>query len=96
MKLLALLLAFVLIAGSASALSLDNLYADTMIVDELDFENDLAFLVDCFGNLWAIEEVEDWLVGDIVSLIMFDQGTPDIYDDEIVYYRYSGRIEDWR
>lgn len=41
-------------------------------------------------------EGEDWIEGDIASLIMEENGTPDdITDDNIIVARYSGWIEEW-
>ncbi len=40
---------------------------------------------------------EDWLEGDLASLIMEENGTPDdITDDNIIVARYSGWIDDWK
>ena len=51
-------------------------------------------LEDFNGNKWAyISENADWLEGDIVSLIMCDNGTEDITDDMIIYVKYSGYSE---
>ena len=51
-------------------------------------------LEDFNGNKWGyISEDGDWLEGDIVSLIMCDNGTKEIEDDIIVYVRYSGYSE---
>lgn len=46
---------------------------------------------DAAGNLWEYtSEGEDWAEGDGVALIMYDAGTPIIYDDIILSARYSG------
>jgi len=37
---------------------------------------------------------EDWFVSDICSMIMSDNGTIEVYDDEIVNVRYSGYVCD--
>lgn len=62
-------------------------------VVEVDYENDLVVVEDFNGNLWEFEGCEDWLEGDIASMIMNDCGTPEIYDDEIVTVKYSGYVK---
>lgn len=89
-----LILLLITSVGKAE-MDLDHIYPETLIVEELDYENDLVFLRDFNGYLWAIEEVQDWEIGDVVSVIFYDCDTDDIFDDEIVYIRYSGYIEGW-
>ena len=52
-------------------------------------------LEDFNGDAWGyISEDGDWFEGDIVNLIMCDNGTEDIKDDMIIYARYSGYSEE--
>ena len=45
------------------------------------------------GNLWTfIDNTEDWIKGDICSLIMHDNYTDIIYDDTIIKAQYSGFV----
>lgn len=45
------------------------------------------------GNLWIFnDDTEDWIKGDICSLIMHDNYTSIIYDDEIIKAQYSGFV----
>ena len=45
------------------------------------------------GNLWTFtDNTEDWIKGDICSLIMHDNHTSIIYDDEIIKAQYSGFV----
>lgn len=61
----------------------------------VEVENQVVTCVDFTGNEWAFEdETDDWMVGDIVSAVMWDAGTPDwIYDDEFVTVSYAGWVE---
>ena len=68
-------------------------YALTTQVVQVDYENDLVVCEDFNGNLWEFEGCEDWMYGDIASLVMNDMGTPEIYDDEIVSARYGGYFD---
>lgn len=68
-------------------------YPTTMIVNELDYNENMVICIDFNGNEWAFEEIEDWCIGDIASMIMDDMGTESIYDDVIIMVRYSGYVE---
>ena len=70
-------------------------YALTTKVVELDHENDVVVCEDFNGNLWEFYGCEDWQINDVASLLMNDNGTPTIYDDEIVSARYNGTFEGW-
>lgn len=65
-------------------------YAKTCMVTEINPETDIVTTEDCNGNTWEFYGTEDWLPGDICSMVMDDKGTENIYDDEIVNVRYSG------
>lgn len=71
----------------------ESTYALTTQVVQLDYENDLVVCEDFNGNLWEFSGCEDWMYGDIASLVMNDMGTPSIYDDEIISARYSGYFD---
>ena len=70
-------------------------YALTTKVVELDRENDIVVCEDFNGNLWEFYGCEDWQIDDVASLLMDDNGTSTIYDDEIVNARYNGTFEGW-
>lgn len=72
-----------------------NSYALTTKVVELNRENDVVVCENFNGNLWEFYGCEDWQLGDIASLLMDDNGTSTIYDDEIVSARYNGTFEGW-
>ncbi len=73
----------------------ETLYPMTTKVVELDRENDVVTCEDFNGFLWQFEGCEDWQEGDICSMIMNDNGTPKIFDDEIVSVKYDGYFEGW-
>ena len=64
-------------------------YALTTQVVEIDRDAGIVTVEDANGNLWEFEGVEDWEVGDCASMIMSDNGTDAIFDDEILDIRYS-------
>lgn len=85
-KIIALIIAIAALFSVASA----ELYPAVGVVDSIDFKNDLVTFEDYNGNLWAIEGIEDWMVGDMGALLMDDMGTAIIYDDVIVMAHYAG------
>lgn len=91
-KLIALVLMMVLTLTAVGAVA--ELYPAVGVVCELDHENDLIIFEDFNGNLWAMEGIEDWMIGDIGALIMDDAGTKLIYDDVIVMARYVGYVSE--
>ena len=69
-----------------------SLYPATFVVTEIDYAEDVVVVEDYNGNIWSFDGTEDWMVGDIVSAVMYGKGTPEIWDDEFVTCRYSGNI----
>lgn len=65
-------------------------YPATMVVVDIDEEEDLVTLEDSEGFVWEFYGVDDWFVGDLASVLMYDSYTPEIEDDEIVKARYAG------
>ena len=66
-----------------------NYYALTTLVIEVDKENDTVTCVDSVGNAWQFYGTEDWQEGDCASLLMWNNGTESVTDDEIHSARYS-------
>jgi hypothetical protein len=69
---------------------IDNLYAKSMLVYEIDREYDILYLTDSNGNGWEYIGIEDLGVGDVVDCLMYDNQTDIIYDDKIIKLQYSG------
>lgn len=66
-------------------------YAFTLMVYEVDYENDIFYATDYSGyNSWEFTEIEDWMIGDLIALLMDDNNTNFIFDDEVINYRYVG------
>lgn len=71
------------------SITTDNLYPSCGIVTSVT-STELEW-TDFNGNIWVIVgDPEDWLVGDRIAVIMDDNGTPIIYDDECVKTKYCG------
>ena len=83
MRTVAVILAVVIAVAAASLI-----YPTTMEVIHLD--GDDLYLMNATGHVYILTGVEDYEVGDLVSLIMFSNDTPSIEDDCIISARYSG------
>lgn len=88
------LVSLLLACFPACAMNIDNLYPMTAVVTDFDFDNDLVIVTDWEGFDWIFEGIEDWQIGDICSMIMFDNNTYEyVEDDIIVKIVYAGFME---
>lgn len=71
------------------------IYPKSAIVTEVNYHDDYIVLLDLNGDEWLYDGAEDWLVGDFVAMMMWNNDTLDIYDDEIISIRYEGYCDDW-
>lgn len=89
-KMIGLVMILVTLCSVASS----EVYPAVGVVYELIQETDTVVFEDYNGNLWLMEGIEDWKVGDIGALLMDDMETASIYDDEILEARYAGYISE--
>lgn len=82
--------AALLIALIASA----GIYPVTGTVTEVDRASDTVTFTTPNGHMFTLNGCEDWASNDVVSAIMYDNGTPQVSDDIILSARYSGIAED--
>lgn len=71
-----------------------EIYPRTMIVREIDYNDNTVLLRDTMGYDWKLNGTEDWMRGDICSCIMWNNRTTDIVDDVILDTRYCGTTMD--
>lgn len=92
-KFIAVLLVLLCISGTATA---DLYYLFGEIVD-IEYDTDFVTVDDGLGNLWDFMSApiaEYFYYGDLVLMIMSDNGTPDwIYDDKVTEAIYCD-VED--
>lgn len=70
-----------------------SLYPETAIVTDVN-ETEDCVIVECSnGNLFQFYGIEDWAEGDICSMLMSDNGTTEVTDDQILSVKYSGYVE---
>lgn len=71
-------------------LTLRVIYPDTMIVVDLDRDHDLVTVETSTGFNYQFFGVEDYAIGDLVGVLMYNSLTDDVRDDEILRAQYSG------
>ena len=76
---------------TSSTYTASDLYGLTTVIT--DITDDTVTCIDFNGNEWQFTGAEDWAVNDIAALVMFNNGTPEIEDDEIITATYSGWTE---
>lgn len=86
---IAAILAIVLALAAAGFI-----YPATMEVVHIDNESDEVYLMTYTGFVYVMTGTEDWMEGDIASLLMFSNGTSTIQDDVIISSRFSGWVAD--
>jgi len=90
-KLFAVVLVLVSILFSVSAIAETNVRVAVIV--NIDAETDKAICKDACDIIWEFYGTEDFDVGDLVVLTMWDSETPEtIFDDEIVDVIYSGFV----
>lgn len=73
----------------------NNYYPKTGIITEINETANTAIFTDKNGHEWKFEDIEDYEIGDIISVIMDGKKTMSIYDDKILAVNYSGTIENF-
>ena len=89
---LIMMMAIFSIGGNTKAetkINPDNVYAKVAIVTEIDRKNDLVTVRDGVGYEWQFYGVEDWMIGDYASMVMYDNKTKSIFDDSIIDVKYE-------
>ncbi len=75
--------------ATAAALATGTLYPATMEITNIS--DNVVTMETATGHIFEMSGPEDYEIGDLVSLVMDDNGTPDdITDDSIISARYSG------
>lgn len=83
----------IIIACSVNAFAESNIYPMAMVVFKINNKTDTVIFKDFNGNLWSYTNgTEDWAVGDLAGIIMYDNNTEIIYDDIIIDARYCGYL----
>lgn len=80
-------------------IDIDSIHSRTGIIYNVDYDNDIVYIVDIVDHVWVFSGTEDWIEGDIISFTLWDSNnTPDsIWDDEIISIGYSGwTLEEWQ
>lgn len=82
-----------LLATSAAAVASSHIYPETAMITQVDELGGTLTARTASGIVFRISaEAEDWMPGDLCSLIMYDRFTPLVTDDTAVCIQYSGRL----
>lgn len=87
---------FVVVLGSSKVLAQkeNNIYPECLQIVEINQAADIVQGRTCSGLIFSFYGVEDYMLGDLVAVIMDDNGTPDsVLDDIIIDVRYAGYID---
>lgn len=72
-------------------------YADMVeyhgVVAGINYVDDTFTVVTDDGNIWEMEEIEDWMLADTVYMVVDDMGTASIKDDEVDICWYRGAMD---
>ena len=69
-------------------------YPRAAVIIELVEDEDIVVCQDAAGVIWKFYGIEDFDIGDIVAMILWDAGTPEsIFDDEIIDATYAGTLD---
>lgn len=80
----------VVVLMTAVAMPHRECYAATGRVVRLDYFKDWVDVELGNGHIYVFEGIDDYQLGDIVSMLMDSHGTEDISDDEILDVSYAG------
>lgn len=69
-----------------------QMYPECGVIIKIDKRRNTVTFQTQNGNMFAFYGTEDFLVGDLVAVIMDDNGTPKVSDDKIMDVKYSGYI----
>ena len=84
---------FTVYTAKASTEHNQSFYPETAMVTQVN--EDLITVICQNGNIFKFEDnAEEWIEGDICSMIMDNKGTVSVYDDKVVSARYSGYVND--
>jgi hypothetical protein len=73
-----------------------NLYPNTAVVTAIDYGKDSFTVVTSTNISYTLKGVEDWEVGDLASLLMYDIGSDgDITNDLVIELRCTGFTVDF-
>lgn len=70
----------------------NHFYSRVATVQGFAPESDRVIFVDALGHYWIMDGIEDWMPGDVASLVMFDNGTAKVTDDRVIRATYQGNF----
>jgi hypothetical protein len=85
---------FVMLLALVSMMMHGNVYSNTCIVVNANYETDVVTMSTASGMIYEFEGIEDYWYGDLVSVTFWNNGTMnDVTDDVILSTKYAGDME---
>lgn len=75
--------------------AVEGYYPEVGKIVKVDEKNDIVYVQTALGHVFSFYGIEDLYVGDLLGMLMKDNGTEIVYDDEIVDITYRGTPEDF-
>lgn len=69
-------------------------YGNTAIVTDCDRDNDIVTVTDANGESWQFYGCDDYFDGDLISIVMDNNGTLSKKDDFVVSTSFAGYTAD--
>lgn len=76
------------LATAAAITVTSTFYPATMEITNIS--DDIVTMETATGHVYEMTGAEDYMTGDLLALIMDDNGTPEVTDDKIISARYAG------
>ena len=76
------------LATAAAITVTSTFYPATTVITNIS--GDVVTMETATGHVYEMTGAEDYMTGDLVALIMDDNGTPEITDDKIISAHYAG------
>lgn len=87
-----ILFGLAIVLTSPAFADIDGINVRAGIIIKINTEEDYCVVEDSCGLFWEFQGVDDYEIGDLVIMTMWDAETESIFDDEIINVTYSGYI----
>ena len=67
-----------------------GMYPRLAIFTKLDYELDIVTVTDAAGFDWQFDCCDDWVMGDYVTMMMYDSETPYEIEDDVIVLAFWG------
>ena len=82
------LVAATMVLSKSEQINANEVYPRAMEIIAFEEEHDTVVLEDAVGLSWCFYWIEDWEIGDMVIVMLDNNGTPDTITDDIIVDTY--------